>query len=349
MHAIALRVQIRIEPAKRRYSAEESVRLDNLFGDPSRYADTLKPLQFAFANVMVPSFTNSVEVQIPVPCTYDLEIASTSYFHGLSEGEIPLLLLFSGTVFTKGASGFSVAQVPWSCETEYRLPVAEWRLMMNQFFPNSGWVRLSRETLDALGAFKNTRALPTWEHAISALLDEPPGNLRNESSLTRHDPFAGAKEVADTILYEGYVLYPYRASSAKNQTRWQFGVLMPPAYVVVDASERSSCRTQMVFEAKRGASLRVRVRFLHVAHRTGGGRPEWDETVEREFEFDVAVADLLAGPLERTFSYAGSTTLADGVTRVAATVDGAVVVTAVPLPGPYSGAGRLTVEVANRT
>lgn len=172
VHAIALRVQMRIEPAKRRYSPEESERLDNLFGDPSRYADTLKPLQFAFANVMVPSFTGSVEVEIPVPCTYDLEIASTSYFHGLSDGEIPLLLLFSGTVFTKGESGFSVAQVPWSCEAEYRLPVSEWRLMMNQFFPNSGWVRLSRETLDALGTFKNVRALPTWEHAISALLDE---------------------------------------------------------------------------------------------------------------------------------------------------------------------------------
>lgn len=163
------------------------------------------------------------------------------------------------------------------------------------------------------------------------------------------DPFAGAKAIADTILYEGYVLYPYRASSAKNRTRWQFGVLMPPAYVAVDDSERSACRTEMVFEAKAGATLRVRVRFLHVAHRTGGDQPEWDETVEREFEFDVAVADVLAGPQERHFGYAGSTTLADGVTRVAATVEGAVVVTAVPLPGPYAGAGRLTVEVANRT
>jgi hypothetical protein len=172
VHAIALRVQMRIEPAKRRYSPEESARLDDLFGDPSRYADTLKPLQFAFANVMVPSFTGNTEVVVPVPCTYDLEIASTSYFHGLSDGEIPLLLLFSGTVFTKGTTGFSVAQVPWSCEAEYRLPVAEWRLMMDRFFPNSGWVRLSRETLDALGAFKNSRALPTWEHAVSALLDE---------------------------------------------------------------------------------------------------------------------------------------------------------------------------------
>lgn len=172
VHAIALRVQLRIEPAKRRYSPEESERLNDLFGDPSRYADTLNPVQFTFANIMVPSFTDSIEIELPVQCTYDLEIGSTSYFHALREGEIPLLMLFSGTVFTKGTSGFSVAQVPWSCEAEYRLPVAEWQRMMHQFFPNSGWLRVSRETIDALGAFKNARALPTWEHAISALLDE---------------------------------------------------------------------------------------------------------------------------------------------------------------------------------
>jgi hypothetical protein len=163
------------------------------------------------------------------------------------------------------------------------------------------------------------------------------------------DPFAVAKEVADTVLYEGYVLYPYRASSAKNRTRWQFGVLMPPAYAAADDSERAACVTELVFDAKRTAVLRVRVRFLHVVHRTGGDAPEWDETVEREFSFEVPIADVLAAPQERTFSYAGSTELADGVTRVAAAVEGAVRVTAVALAGPYAGAGRLTVEVANRT
>jgi hypothetical protein len=171
VHAIALRCQLRIEPQKRRYSPIEVDRLNDLFGDASRWADTLKPLQFAFATAMVPSFTGSTEIEIPVPCTYDLEIASTSYFHALEDGEIPLVLLFSGTMFTKGESGFSVAQVPWHKEASCRLPVAEWRRMMDRFFPNSGWLRVTRETLDALGAFKNARALPTWEQAIIALLD----------------------------------------------------------------------------------------------------------------------------------------------------------------------------------
>jgi Family of unknown function (DUF6084) len=121
---------------------------------------------------MVPSFVGSVEVDLPVPCTYDLEIASTSYFHALEDGEIPLLLLFSGTLFTKGDNGFSVSQVPWHKETTYRLPVAEWRSMMETFFPGGGWLRVSRATLEELGRYKNARVLPTWEQAITALLGE---------------------------------------------------------------------------------------------------------------------------------------------------------------------------------
>lgn len=172
VHAIALRCQIRIEPQKRRYAPAEAARLNDLFGDASRWADTLKPLQFANVSAMVPSFTGSVEIDVPVACTYDLDIASTSYFHALEEGEIPLLFLFSGTMFTKGTTGFSVTQVPWNKEASYRLPVSEWRLMMDRFFPNSGWLRVSRSTLEALGAFKSARALPTWEQTLTVLLDE---------------------------------------------------------------------------------------------------------------------------------------------------------------------------------
>ena len=83
------------------------------------------------------------------------------------------------------------------------------------------------------------------------------------------DLFAAIGEVADALLYEGYVLYPYRASSGKNTNRWQFGVLMPPGYVADDPSERSSSQTEIVLEADRGATLLVRARFLHAQHRTG--------------------------------------------------------------------------------
>ena len=59
--------------------------------------------------------------------------------------------------------------------------------------------------------------------------------------------FTTASGVADAVLYEGYILYPYRASSQKNRSRWQFGVLMPPAYVAADSSETTTARAECVF------------------------------------------------------------------------------------------------------
>jgi hypothetical protein len=181
VHAIALRVQLRIEPQKRRYTPAEARQLNDLFGDTSRWAETLKPLQFANIAAMVPSFTGGIEVDLAVACTYDLEIAATSYFHALQHDDIPFLLLFSGTIFTRGETGFSVAQVPWHKEATYRVPVTEWRAMMDAFYPNSGWLRLRLDTLEALGAFKTARALPTWELAVTTLLAEAAGSAQGDS------------------------------------------------------------------------------------------------------------------------------------------------------------------------
>jgi hypothetical protein len=171
VHSIMLRAQIRIEPQRRRYSATEAAQLGDVFGEPARWADTVRPLQFAQVSVMVPGFTDSTEFEISVPCTYDLEIAATSYFHALAEGVIPFLFLFSGTVFTKGGpSGLAISPVSWKAEASHELPVAVWREMMDRFFPNCGWIRLSQDTLQALGAYKTARAIPTWEQAVTSLL-----------------------------------------------------------------------------------------------------------------------------------------------------------------------------------
>jgi hypothetical protein len=160
--------------------------------------------------------------------------------------------------------------------------------------------------------------------------------------------FEGARAIANTVLYEGYVLYPYRASSSKNQTRWQFGVLMPPGYVTPDNGERSACRTQVVVEAPPDAHLTVAVRFLHVAHRTGGERPDWDETVEREVEVAATVAALLADSREHQFAFAGEDYQRDGARLLSQGITGTLRISIEPLPGPY-GALRLNVEVANTT
>jgi hypothetical protein len=170
--AIALRCQIRIEPTRRRYSDAEAERLNDLFGDTQRWADTLKPLQFTTVSMMVPGFTGSTELDLPVMLSYDLEIGSTRYFAGLEDGEVPLLLLFSGTVFSVADGRLQVQQVPWSKEASYRLPVGIWREAIEAHFPNSAWIRMSLQTLDALQRFKAHQALPTWDATITALLKQ---------------------------------------------------------------------------------------------------------------------------------------------------------------------------------
>jgi hypothetical protein len=172
--AIALRCQFRIEPARRGYGEHEGERLLELFGERGRWGDTLKPFQFANTSTVVASFTDSIEVDVAVPCSYDMEVTAARYFHALEGGEIPFILLFSGTVFgdgEKGEKGLWIEQVPWHAEARYRMPVAVWREMMDLYFPNSGWLRLRRDTIDALADFRATRALPTWDDAIVTVLD----------------------------------------------------------------------------------------------------------------------------------------------------------------------------------
>jgi len=172
VEAIALRCQIRIVPARRRYTDEEAERLNDLFGDTQRWADTLKPVQFINVSTMVPGFTGSTDIDLPVPLTYDMEIGATRYFAGLDGGEVPLLLLFSGTVFSITEGKMSVTQVPWSNEASYRLPVSVWREAMDAHFPNAAWIKVSLLTFDDLVRFKTARGLLTWDATILALLSE---------------------------------------------------------------------------------------------------------------------------------------------------------------------------------
>ncbi|MGZ4753151.1 MAG: DUF6084 family protein [Nocardioidaceae bacterium] len=172
VYAVALRVQIRIEPLRRRYDDAEAAGLVDLFGERRRWGETLKPLQLSFATQMVPGFTGTNEVVLPVPCSYDFDVAAHKYLYALREGSVPLLLLFTGTVFTGGPGGVSVEPVPWHKEASFALPVAVWREAMDLHFPGSAWVRLGRETFDALYAYRATHALTTWDEAVERLLKE---------------------------------------------------------------------------------------------------------------------------------------------------------------------------------
>lgn len=174
VHAIALRVQVRIEPQRRAYSDEEGKALQDLFGPRSRWSDTVRPFLWTHCVTLVQGFTASTQVDLPLPCTYDFEVSASKYLDALDDGEIPLVLLFSGTVFTRGETGFAVQQVPWHTETNYRLPVRVWRDLMQAHFPNSAWIRLGREQFDALAAFKTDHALLGWDDTVGMLLERAP-------------------------------------------------------------------------------------------------------------------------------------------------------------------------------
>jgi hypothetical protein len=171
IQGIALRCQVRIEPARRRYAPGEQERLLDLFDTPQRWGQTLRPLLWTHATVMVPPFAGTAAVDLPVPCSFDFSLAATKYFDSLEGGEIPLCFLFSGTVFYEAPGGaLQVAQIPWEKEATFRLPVGVWKALMDLYYPNSAWLCLRKDVFDRLRQFKSRRGLPTWERALEELL-----------------------------------------------------------------------------------------------------------------------------------------------------------------------------------
>ncbi|HZZ41936.1 MAG TPA: DUF6084 family protein [Tepidisphaeraceae bacterium] len=173
IHAIALRCQIRIEPARRHYEPAEKERLIDLFGEPSRWGQTLKSLLWTHASVVVPPFTGSTTVDLPVPCSYDFNLAASKYFYAMEKEDVALCLMFSGTIFYETPEhSLQVAQIPWDKESNFRLPVRVWREMMDHYYPNSAWLCLRKDVFDRLAQFKSRQSLTSWESAIGRLLDE---------------------------------------------------------------------------------------------------------------------------------------------------------------------------------
>jgi hypothetical protein len=176
IHAIALRCQVRIEPQRRPYSQADEAELLGLFGDRSRWRDTLRPFPWMQCSAMVQGFTGTTEVDLPMPCTYDFEVTGSKYLHAIRDGFIPLVLLFSGTIFTRGSSGFGVEQVGWDCEASYQLPVSVWQQVIELNFPGTGWLRLSRDVLHALARYQAAHGLTNWDATIESLLAAAPAD-----------------------------------------------------------------------------------------------------------------------------------------------------------------------------
>jgi hypothetical protein len=169
--AIALATSIEIELAERRYDEATRERLVELLGEVGRVGAPVRSMHWTRVDALVPAFSGSTSHGIEVPCTYDLEVAATKYFHALADGEAPLAFHFNGNVYYQGdRERLQIVQIPWDLSTSFRMPVEAWRRMIEIHYPFRGWVPLHTETIDALRRFKTQRGLPTFDVAVERLL-----------------------------------------------------------------------------------------------------------------------------------------------------------------------------------
>jgi hypothetical protein len=172
IHTVALRVQIQLEVTRRKYDSGEQARLQDLFGEPDRWGQTLRNMLWTHTSMVVPRFTGSTMADLQVPCTFDFNVAATKYFHGVTGGDLPLCFQFSGTVFYQGNDQtLQVAPISWDKEAKYRLPVKVWKDLMDAYYPNSAWLALQLDTFEKLYQFKIREGIPTWEEAIERALN----------------------------------------------------------------------------------------------------------------------------------------------------------------------------------
>ncbi|HKW74740.1 MAG TPA: DUF6084 family protein [Terriglobales bacterium] len=170
IHSISLNVQLQIQPGRRHYAPAEQSAMNDLFGEPARWSTTLRPLFWTSASATVPGFAGSTIVDLRVPCTFDFNVAATKYFHGVQEGEIPVALLFNGTVFYISDNAIQVALIPWSQETSCRVSAGAWKEMMARHYPDSSWLSLQHEAFERLYRYKVQHGLPTWEQTVDHVL-----------------------------------------------------------------------------------------------------------------------------------------------------------------------------------
>jgi hypothetical protein len=171
IHTMMVRVQIQIDAQLRRYDEGERSRLVELFGESERWGDTLRPFNWTHAATMLQGFRGTTETELAVPCTYDFDVAAAKYMHGLRSGDVPLSFLFSGTVISRGATGYSVTHIPWHKECTFPLPVETWRKTMDIYWPGGGWIRVRTDTLDALQAYKTKMGFTNWDGVLGSLVE----------------------------------------------------------------------------------------------------------------------------------------------------------------------------------
>jgi len=171
VQSVMLQTQIQIQAPQRVYNAEEKEKLKELFGVPEDWGQTLRTRLWTHANTIVPQFRGGTKTVLAVPCTFDFNVAATKYFYALEDGEVPLLFLFSGTVFYDAPDGrLQIQKISWEKECAWRMPIAHWRELMEHHYPDSTWIAMRRDVFDQLYEFKRREGLSSWDEVLERLL-----------------------------------------------------------------------------------------------------------------------------------------------------------------------------------
>jgi Family of unknown function (DUF6084) len=171
LYMVALTIQLMIEPARRAYDDATRERLVELFGAPERWAVTTRSLVWSKLDVLVPAFTGTTTVTVPIACHYDLELAAAKYLHSLPDGEAPLALHFNGMIYYRGQDGgLQMVLIPWSKSIDFRMPVSVWHETIAHYYPGTAWIAVRAQTFEALQREKLERGLATLDACVNALL-----------------------------------------------------------------------------------------------------------------------------------------------------------------------------------
>lgn len=172
IQSVLLSCQVQLQPLGRTYSPAEEMRLLDLFGERESWGRTMNPLHWMNVVLKVPGFTGETAVDLPLPCSFDFDVAANKYFYGLEAGSIAMKVMFSGTVFYPDEqNSMRIAQIPWDREVRFHLPVELWKRTMDAHYGNCAWLRVTREIFDRLYLYKTNQCSPTWDAALERLLN----------------------------------------------------------------------------------------------------------------------------------------------------------------------------------
>jgi hypothetical protein len=172
VHGAMLACQIRIDVVRRGYDEGEAERLFELFGERRDWARTQQSLLWTQTTVLVPAFEDATSVELPLACSLELELAAAKYLSGVRSGNVPLLLLFSGTVFYVGeGERLQAGPIPRTADCRYALSHELYRTTVEHYFADRAPITLQRDLVDRLGRYKLASGAPTLDVALAELLD----------------------------------------------------------------------------------------------------------------------------------------------------------------------------------